>query len=947
MPDYLLMRAEDHVVLGVTWSGLVVSGSGADGLPVLEALDGAWLVLTFPPQHLAEETSPRGSAAPLTLPVGPGGGAVPVWRAVLSGPSRLAFDLAPGTRLVPTVEGVLGVLSRRQLRHRSGGTPGPGDTAVELPWRLILSPQGPAASRVVSVHPSRPMPDEAGLWRSRIVVEPGGPRGESGGTGPEPHGTGHELDLFAVDRGLAAADDPAGFTVPLGRDDRVSISIEAARRPARARRLELSALGGTLVARGVWENYLWEHHAVLGRDMSVRTLATGRLYPLGHRAEYQQFTERRFDPDAAGAAVLRQLHVLTVTEPVRGAPTDGPAYRAFPFDRAEIVTRSYPDLEPAAWQSRPVPGLGPTPTHFWPTSRAGQRVLFPIRCATPDGDITFHLPLIFVRDWSPAYSSLTDPGLAQQLHAEYGRSSVAVPGQRINLAGSASRHAGDVHEVHRLTIEGSLHSTGYRPRLHTLDIALPALRSLLNDERARPVRFAGRYLERGEVEDVLLELAGDPIDVTFVGRADRSGGLVAPRYLANAISRTLGPVNRHALPGTAPGPIDPATLFPADATLLGFRLSELVTQLSRVPQLTAQLRSGRPPLVQMVWTDVRLQSRGPFEATADSRLRLVVTHSDTGTETTCTITGFALRFPVTRPLLRLRFTELSCTQRGGEPPRVTVGDVNAEFLGDLQLLEELQNHVRLAGLMPRIDATSKGVEARYCLPLPPVSAGAFVMKNVVVSAGITVPFDGRPVSVALGFASRANPFALTVLAFGGGGYLELLVDHRGLRRLEAALEFGALIEVDFLVARAEVHALGGISFVLDERDGSVVLTGYLRIGGCVQILGLLSVSVELTIAMTYRSATKALVGRATLVLEIDLWLWSESVELDTGEWVLAGGGATRRAAFADTAAPALYAALQFPADRERPADVQTDDDGLQRWREYRAAFAHQPFGGTP
>ncbi len=52
----------------------------------------------------------------------------------------------------------------------------------------------------------------------------------------------------------------------------------------------------------------------------------------------------------------------------------------------------------------------------------------------------------------------------------------------------------------------------------------------------------------------------------------------------------------------------------------------------------------------------------------------------------------------------------------------------------------------------------------------------------------------------------------------------------------------------------------------------------------------MSVSVELCIALAYQPATNALVGRATLVLEIDLTLWSDSVELDSGAWVLAGGG---------------------------------------------------------
>ena len=124
-----------------------------------------------------------------------------------------------------------------------------------------------------------------------------------------------------------------------------------------------------------------------------------------------------------------------------------------------------------------------------------------------------------------------------------------------------------------------------------------------------------------------------------------------------------------------------------------------------------------------------------------------------------------------------------------------------------------------------------------------------------------------------------------------------------------------------MIASGEVHALGGVRFVL-ERDGAVTVTGYLRIGGSVEVLGLLTVSIELCLSLTYKSERNALVGRATLVIEIDLTLWSDSVELDSGEWVLAGDEERFQAlAGAD---PAAFA-----------------DEGLARWRSYRAAFADE------
>lgn len=149
-----------------------------------------------------------------------------------------------------------------------------------------------------------------------------------------------------------------------------------------------------------------------------------------------------------------------------------------------------------------------------------------------------------------------------------------------------------------------------------------------------------------------------------------------------------------------------------------------------------------------------------------------------------------------------------------------------------------------------------------------------------------IPFDGRPIAVGIGFASRQSPFSLTVMAFGGGGYVDLLIDPSGLRRLEATLEFGAAVAVDFIVARGEVHALGGIRYV--QSTGGIELTGFIRVGGSVSVLGLVSVAIELVVGLTYQITRNSLIGRATLVVEIDLFLYSDRVEIDSGEWVLAG-----------------------------------------------------------
>ena len=184
--------------------------------------------------------------------------------------------------------------------------------------------------------------------------------------------------------------------------------------------------------------------------------------------------------------------------------------------------------------------------------------------------------------------------------------------------------------------------------------------------------------------------------------------------------------------------------------------------------------------------------------------------------------------------------------------------------------------------------------------------------------------------MALGFATRAKPFNLSVLMFGGGGYVDLEFDHTGLSRMEISLQFGASVAVKFLVASGEAHVLGGIRYELvppkaPETESSVVLTGFIRIGGSLDVLGLVSVSVELGATLGYETIGNQLVGRAHAVIEIDLTLFADSVELDSGPWVIAGDDAPAGATPA-SGAPGVLVADDL-------------DPYLSEWLEYRRAFA--------
>jgi len=71
--------------------------------------------------------------------------------------------------------------------------------------------------------------------------------------------------------------------------------------------------------------------------------------------------------------------------------------------------------------------------------------------------------------------------------------------------------------------------------------------------------------------------------------------------------------------------------------------------------------------------------------------------------------------------------------------------------------------------------------------------------------------------------------------------------------------------------------MAGIYFKImaDEAE----LTGYFRMGGHVSVLGIVSVSIELYLELRYEFASGKCVGKAVLTIEVELFFFSISVQI--------------------------------------------------------------------
>ncbi|GAA2929979.1 hypothetical protein GCM10020221_27220 [Streptomyces thioluteus] len=170
---------------------------------------------------------------------------------------------------------------------------------------------------------------------------------------------------------------------------------------------------------------------------------------------------------------------------------------------------------------------------------------------------------------------------------------------------------------------------------------------------------------------------------------------------------------------------------------------------------------------------------------------------------------------------------------------------------------------------------------------------------------------------------------------GGGGFFGIVLTPRNVAVLEAALEFGAAVSLDFGVASGSVSVMAGIYFRLEADTGECRITGYFRARGEVDVLGIVSASIELCLDLSYESAGGTVYGRARITISVHIGFWSQSVTLEC-EKRFAGSGPPPQPLAAGSPEP-----VRPPTFAEMMAPYPDPVTGLRRdpVDEYCTAFA--------
>ncbi len=241
--------------------------------------------------------------------------------------------------------------------------------------------------------------------------------------------------------------------------------------------------------------------------------------------------------------------------------------------------------------------------------------------------------------------------------------------------------------------------------------------------------------------------------------------------------------------------------------------------------------------------------------------------------------GFGLILPPGLPMMKLPFDHLSFKAGSSGKVEVDAAVGNIEFVGILSFVERIKQLIPLDGFSdpPYVNVAPDGVVAGFSLELPNLAIGVFSLSNMSLSADVRVPFLGDIVSVGFGFCTRERPFNLAVLCLGGGGWFGIRLSPRGLEVLELGLEAGAYLSVNLGVASGSVSIALGIYLRMEAQKGS--LTAYFRLRGEVDVLGLISASIELYLSLTYDFPSGKLIGKAVITVKVKVFCFSASVQV--------------------------------------------------------------------
>jgi hypothetical protein len=475
--------------------------------------------------------------------------------------------------------------------------------------------------------------------------------------------------------------------------------------------------------------------------------------------------------------------------------------------------------------------------------------------------------------------------------------------------------------------------------------------------------FSTSQAPTGNAGNVYMEILFNASNATNLSFGNgSSGGVLTPNIQLQGISRSLGPVAD--LDNIFNGKFDPNSVFAGLSDDLQARILGGVTLGELIAPVQSFLDGGTPEIpnpkalrityttagtvvtTTVVWKPDIVEDnpivtpRGGGSTTAFTLDATVTTDLANPNNSSYTIQGKLTNFVVnllstdpSNQFIAITFDNLTFGSASGQKANVDVKIHSVEFVGPLKFVEQLSEFMNFGGDGgPKIVLKPTGVGADLTVNLPTIAAGVFTLSHVGINANFFLPFDGSPAIFGFGFSTRNNPFQLSFAIFGGGGYFGIKLGTDGVHEIDAGFDFGAMAAINLGVASGSVSLVAGFQFTytLDPSTGQngCVLTGYVKLSGSLSILGIITMSLEFDLSLTYQEPPPSVTGTASVTISISILFFHVSVTATATKTFTQSSGSSSAGVTRGSRA----------AQIATPATTFQDQMAFSDWQTYCQAF---------
>lgn len=460
-------------------------------------------------------------------------------------------------------------------------------------------------------------------------------------------------------------------------------------------------------------------------------------------------------------------------------------------------------------------------------------------------------------------------------------------------------------------------SRPFYARAHRLNAVLDVSRHLAGETLSIPLTFRPRYLSSPTAARSEPDLLLDPDSAdggAFVrvhaadsasleigkGAEQQLGALSTPGVMIAGVGRDRG-----LLLGSPDLPPTPGiqSIFPAASKLLGaFSFADILDANTTLPEwqfasddetqqaLLSSSGDEEPRLdgwmASLAWKCDSLQSNGFFGAGSSTALGLLARVGcarSTGIsywQSEGKLVNFTIGFPSAQaPWLNVVFDELTFAASNTNEPTFSCRVARVEFDGLLKLLEALRDALHLPpGLNVTVSKDAIGVSYELRKD-DPIDVIGLTIGKIAITTSLLLPLDGRPLEIGFDLNTKDKPFSITSASgYAGGGYVGIRANSSGIGSFAIAFEIGAMASKSFGgIAQGEVSLMAGLYFRSASSD--FMFEGYVRLHGCLSVARIGGVNIMAYLGLTWRSsAPKEFAGRC----EVRVTVWVGPIEVSQG-----------------------------------------------------------------